>query len=80
MGIFRTHHYIGRAYFFYPLTLNSFDIVLYKNDKGENPYGNSPLSQVCTNVTDSRTFVNDLSKIVEFIDWCKDSDISFSHI
>ena len=53
---------------------------IYKNKKEEKSVEISSLSQVCANVTDSRTFVNDLSKIVEFIDWCKDSDISFSHI
>ena len=31
---------------------------------------------LCTNLTDSRTFIADLSKIVAFLDWCKDSQIS----
>ena len=35
-----------------------------------------PYSIVCANLTDSRTFIDDLSKIVGFLDWCKDSQIS----
>ena len=47
-----------------------------KNEKEEKSVKISSLNQVCTKLTDSRTFIEDLSKIVDFLDWCKDSQIS----
>ena len=49
---------------------------LCKNNKEEKSVKISSLNQVCTKLTDSRTFIEDLSKIVDFLDWCKDSQIS----
>ena len=48
----------------------------YTNNKEEISVEMSSFVDVCTNLTDSRTFVEDLSKIVGFLDWCKDSQIS----
>ena len=48
----------------------------YTNNKEEKSEEISSFVDVCANLTDSRTFVEDLSKIVGFLDWCKDSQIS----
>jgi len=48
----------------------------YTNNKEEISEEISSFVDVCANLTDSRTFVEDLSKIVDFLGWCKDSQIS----
>ena len=49
----------------------------YRNEKEENSFENSSSVNLCHIVPDYRTVVDDLLKILEFIDWLSDNHPEF---